>query len=502
MDRIVLNWLDRAVQQYKDKTAYMDTERSLTFEEADRISRIVGAFLQGQGAVPGSPVVVMGARSVYTPACFLGVVRAGCFYAPADAEMPAGRLRRILEVIDAPYMIVSRMFLEKAQELGFAGKMFVLEEILEQGDPESYDPGPAERMTDNAPLYVIFTSGSTGKPKGVITSHYSLMCYIDAVQSVLGLDETDVLGNQAPLDYIAAVRDIYLPLYTGASSVIIPKNEFAMPDRLFRTINEKGVTTLCWSTAGLEIAARLGAFACEVPQKLRRVIFSGAVISNKALRTWQDHLPETRFINQYGPTEATASCTWYEVKEKAEEDTRLPIGRPYPHYKIILLDEQGKEPAPGQPGEICVGGPVLALGYYKDPERSAASFVQNPLNTAYRDLIYRTGDLGKYREDGLLEFLGRMDRQIKHLGHRIELDEIEIAALQVKDVEECCALYDAEKSLLYLFYSGQATAKEIALQFRAQMPAFMVPRKIKKLDALPKLPNGKTDMRSLREMFS
>jgi acyl-coenzyme A synthetase/AMP-(fatty) acid ligase len=238
-----------------------------------------------------------------------------------------------------------------------------------------------------------------------------------------------------------------------------------------------------------------------VPKHLRRVIFSGAVISNKCLRIWQDHLPGVRFINQYGPTEATASCTWYEVREKVEEDTRIPIGRPYPHYRILLLDEKNQPAAAGQTGEICVGGPILALGYYKDPERTGASFIQNPCNNSYRDLIYRTGDLGRLREDGLLEFVGRMDRQIKHLGHRIELDEIEIEANKVSGVEECCALYDAEKSLLYLFYSGAATAREIALQFRAEMPAFMAPRKIKKLEELPKLPNGKIDMKNLRGMF-
>ena len=498
----VLNWLDRAAVEYPDRTAYADAEGSLTFRDVDRISRMVGGFLQNNGVLPGKPVVVMGARSACTPACFLGVVRAGCFYAPADAELPAGRLNQILDVIDAEYLIASRPYLEKVQALEFRGRVFVLEDILEGGDPQTYNAEASGGLFENSPLYVIFTSGSTGRPKGVITSHYSLMCYIDAVQTTLGLDERDVLGNQAPLDYIAAVRDIYLPLYTGASSYIIPKNEFAMPDRLFDTLNSQKVTTLCWSTAGLEIAARLGAFKTRVPEHLRRVIFSGSVISNKYLRIWQDHLPEVRFINQYGPTEATASCTFCEVTEKVEEDTRIPIGKPYPHYTILLLNEKGKEPAPGEAGEICVGGPVLALGYYRDPERTKASFIQNPLNDCYREIIYRTGDIGRYREDGLLEFLGRMDRQIKHLGHRIELDEIEVEAEKIDGVDACCAMYDKEKSLLYLFYCGLASNKEIAIRFRADLPAFMVPRKIVKLDAMPVLPNGKTDMKALRELFS
>ena len=504
METSLLGYLDRAAARWGSRTAYVCQSEELAFARLNDLSKSAGAFLQKRGVKPGQPIAVIGERSVFTPACFLGVVRAGCFYAPMDAQMPAARLKSILEVICAKHMIVSRSFLDKASSLGFEGKIFVMEDVLAECVPEVYDPGPAMERPETSPLYVIFTSGSTGRPKGVITSHYSLMCYIDAVESILQLGEDDVLGNQAPLDYIAAVRDIYLPIVTGAKTVIIPKDEFAMPDRLFRTLNESGVTTLCWSTAGLEIAARLGSFDCEVPEHLSRVIFSGAVISNKYLRIWQEHLPGVRFINQYGPTEATASCTYYELTDVVEEDTHIPIGRPYPHYSITLLDEKGRvitKDTPGEIGEICVGGPALALGYYGDEERTKASFIQNPLNHCYRELLYRTGDLGRYREDGLLDFCGRMDRQIKHLGHRIELDEIEVSARQVEGVNDCCSLYDQNNSLLFLFYEGTASAKEIALYFRANMPAFMVPRKIKKMESLPRLANGKTDMRALRDSF-
>ncbi|MCR4672338.1 MAG: amino acid adenylation domain-containing protein [Lachnospiraceae bacterium] len=502
METTILDFLDRAAALWGGRVVYADNKNTMTFAQLDGFSRSAGAYLQKRGVRPGQPVLVMGERGINTPACYMGVLRAGCFYAPVDASMPAGRLSSILEVIGAKYMIASGEFLEKVSALGFDGEIFAAEDVLSECGPEDYDPRSAAGLPETVPLYVIFTSGSTGKPKGVITSHHSLMCYIDAVQSVLGLGEDDILGNQAPLDYIAAVRDIYLPLFTGAKTVIIPKEEFAMPDRLFGILNESRVTTLCWSTAGLEIAAKLGSFDYEKPSYLRRVIFSGSVISNKYLRIWQENLPGVRFINQYGPTEATASCTYYELTGMVEEDTHIPIGRAYPHYSITLLDKEGRiitADDPGETGEICVGGPALALGYYGDEDRTKASFIQNPQNHCYRELIYRTGDLGRYREDGLLEFCGRMDRQIKHLGHRIELDEIEIAARQVGGVNDCCALYDDKNSLLYLFYEGPASSREIALYFRGSLPAFMVPRRIKQLDSLPRLANGKTDMRSLRE---
>ena len=189
------------------------------------------------------------------------------------------------------------------------------------------------------------------------------------------------------------------------------------------------------------------------------------------------------------------------VSEKVDEDTVLPIGKPYENYGILLLDENNQAVAPGEQGEICVRGPVLALGYYGDAQRTAETFIQNPLNPNYRELIYRTGDLGRFGEDGNLYFHGRKDRQIKHMGHRIELGEIETAACKIDGVSECCALYYKEKELLYLFYTGEATSKEIVLHFRSTLPAFMVPRKLIKLETLPRLPNGKLDMQTMKSMF-
>ena len=500
MNQTVLNWLDEAARKYPQKVAFTDSQRKLTFGEFDAISKAVGTALAGATA-PGAPVVVMSGRHVLTPAVFLGVVRAGCFYAPMDATMPAARLNQILRVIGAKVMLVDREFLAAAEKLDYAGKLLVIDQILDTPVQEDLLEKAAGTLLPTSPLYVIFTSGSTGVPKGVITSHASLMHYIHAVCKVLDMNETDILGNQSPFDYIAAVRDIYIPLKTGASTVVIPKNEFSMPTKLFETLNMHRVSTLCWSVAGIELPAKLGGFAESKPEYLKKVCFSGSVMPCKYLKIWQENLPDVLYVNQYGPTEATASCTYYVVEEKVDDDTVLPIGKPYENYGIMLLDEDGREAAPGQLGEICVKGPILALGYYGDPVRTAESFIQNPLNPNYRELIYKTGDLGCWRADGNLEFHGRKDRQIKHMGHRIELGEIEDTAGRIPGVGECCALYHKEKELLYLFYTGDVQSKEIVLYFRSVLPAFMVPRKLVKLDELPRLPNGKPDMQTMKTYF-
>lgn len=500
MQTSVLDWFDNTAERYAGKMVFADENRKITFSEFNNYTKSIGTYIAR--LVSGNlPVVVMSGRHVLTPAAFLGVVRAGCFYAPMDATMPLSRLNSILGVIKSDFMLVDKEHLETAKKLDFSGKIIIIDDIISTIPDENLLSKARAGLTEISPLYVIFTSGSTGVPKGVITSHHSLMCYIDAVCKVLDINESDVLGNQSPLDYIAAVRDIYLPLKTGASTVIIPKNEFSMPTELFETLNENRVTALCWSVAGIELPAKLGAFDCVKPEYLKKVCFSGSVMPCKYLKIWQENLPNVLYVNQYGPTEATASCTYYVVDEKVDDDTVLPIGTPYENYSIILLNEDGTETAEGEIGEICVKGPILALGYYGDLQRTNESFIQNPLNKNYRELIYKTGDLGSYREDGLLMFHGRKDRQIKHMGHRIELGEIEETAKQIDGLGECCALYNKEKEHLYLFYTGDVQSKEIVLHFRKVLPAFMVPRKLVALEELPKLPNGKLDMQSMKAMF-
>ena len=500
MDLCVLDWLDASAARLPNKTVFSDGESRFTFADVQRISDSVATALCKKAA-PGSPIVVMSARRALTPAAFLGVVKAGCFYAPIDATMPVTRLDQILSVIRAGVMLVDRAFADLAAKLNFTGEIIVLEDVLDTPANAAALACARKRLISLSPLYVIFTSGSTGVPKGVITSHESLMRYIDAVSTVLSISEDDVLGNQSPLDYIAAIRDIYLPLYKGASTVIVPKSEFAMPVKLFETLTQNGVTTLCWSVAGLDLPVKLNAFAEVKPETVKKVCFSGSAISAKTLRAWQDALPEALFVNQYGPTEATASCTYYVVPDKVCEGEVLPIGVPYKNYGILLLNEDHTATAPGEIGEICVTGASVTLGYYGAADKTAESFIQNPLNPYYREILYKTGDLGRWREDGNLEFHGRKDRQIKHMGHRIELGEIEATALRIEGVSECVSLYLKEKELLYLFYTGPASAKEITLYFRQTLPAFMVPRKLISLPDFPRLPNGKTDMQALRAMM-
>lgn len=501
MEVTVLDWLEKTKEAFFDKSAFEDEEKSITFGEVYETARRIGSRLCHKVKMK-SPVIVMTGRHVYTPVCYLGVVYAGGFYVPLDGSMPAERLQKIVGVVQAPVMIVDAEYEEMAGKLGFEGEILSMEQLMAPGEIEEEALAEIRSgMASDMPLYVIFTSGSSGMPKGVITAHYSLMNYISGVSGVLGIHAADRIGNQSPLDYIAAVRDIYFPLKTGATTLIIPKKYFAVPVKLLELLNERRITTVCWSASALTIPARMGALREWKAQTLKKICFSGSVMPGSVLREWQEHLQGGLFVNQYGPTEATASCTYYVVRELAEEDSRIPIGKPYPQYRILLLNEDMTETAFGEIGEICVLGPVLALGYYGDQERTEAAFIQNPLNPNYRELLYRTGDLGRFREDGELEFHGRKDRQFKHLGHRVEPEEIEAAAATVEGIKSACALYYSKKELIYLFYEGSASEKEAAIKLREILPAFMVPRRIVTLEKMPVLPNGKTDMETLKTYF-
>ena len=556
----VLEWLEATVEKYPDKPAFSDTESSITFRQVYDIARNTGAYLIEQLGVDRTPVAVFAGRKMVTPAYFLGVVYAGRPYAPIDASLPDKRIEKILENLCPRAIVADRESLEHVESIvdelekseGFDRPQIFIAEDISRFEPvacadsnckisesagdavavceeetdgivaenekdtdggvvavcvEETDDSSLEKLTEvrrqmsmTDPLYIIYTSGSTGNPKGVMTSHLSLMTYINAYCDVMHIEGEDVLGNQSPLDYIAAIRDIYLPLKTGCSTAIIPKEYFMEPNALFDYMNEKRVSSVGWSVSAFTILTSLGAFEETGLKSLRKICFSGSVMPCRVLRKWQENLFEAHFVNQYGPTEATASCTYYSVDHTVEDNEVLPIGKAYDNYRVFLIDEHGNEPAVGEQGEICVCGPILALGYYNDPERTATAFTLNPINKAYPERMYRTGDYGRLDEDGILHFCGRMDRQIKHMGHRVELDEVEHAANGVEGVAESCVIYNKAKEVLILFYTGDCDRRSLALALRDELPGFMVPRKIKKLEQLPKLPNGKYDMKKLEEM--
>ncbi|MCL2204363.1 MAG: amino acid adenylation domain-containing protein [Defluviitaleaceae bacterium] len=490
---VVLEYLENTVKATPEKNAFVGENGGLTFAELYEKSRAVGSFLHERG-VYKKPVVVFMEKSADMVAAFLGVAYGGCYYVPLDAEMPTYRIRQIFEAV-SPSLVIRD---DASQQI--LATLEVPCDILSFADISTCrinDPALAtlrQAAIDTDPLYVVFTSGSTGTPKGVTASHRSVIDYIEQLCPVLGVDETTVFGNQSPLYLDACLKELIPTLKYGATTHFIPKSLFMFPVKLIQYINAHGINTICWVASALGLVAALGALDKATPHTLRTIAFGSEVFAIKHLNRWRKALPQARFIHLYGPTEATGMSLYYILERDFAEHETVPIGRPFPNTGVLLLDENGDEPPSGEAGEICIRGTCLCLGYFNDPARTQAAFVQNP-HAPFLDLLYKTGDLGRRGADSLYYFLSRKDHQIKHMGYRIELTEIEWVATRIPGVQLACAVFDDDASRIILYYMAEAGTEKSAVQaaLKAELPRYMQPHALFPLDSLPQTTGGKID---------
>ena len=497
----VLTYLRDAAARWPDKTAFADAEARLTYGQLWDTARRAGTAISRRlGGARREPVFVCIGRNVGSIAAFWAVAASGNFYVPIDPSLPDQRLRDIFETM-TPRLVVTTQ--EDTRPLPFTEAETVsLAELAGEAPDGALLDRVAEEVLDTDPLYCIFTSGSTGVPKGVLVSQRSVIDMAEQFTDAFRLGPENIYGNQAPFDFDVSVKDIFLAVKNGGTVEILEKPLFSMPKRLVERMEEREVNTVIWSVSAMKILSALRTFDVLVPGRLRLVMFSGEALPCKVLNDWASHLPEARFVNLYGPTEITCNCTYYEIDRTFADTEAIPIGRPFRNTGILLLD--GDEPVtePGRTGEICVTGTCLALGYYRNGERTAAAFCQNPTQTAWPERMYRTGDLGAWNDRGELLFLGRADSQVKHMGFRIELGELEIAASAVAGVTSACCLYDHGREQLCLFYQGpEKMDRELLGALKKALPRFMVPARIYYLEKLPENRTGKIDRAALRRTY-
>ena len=496
----VLSYLDETVLRCPDKLAFSDGERGLSFRELRRSCGGIGTALAQRG-IYRRPVVVFMRKSPEEVAAFFGVIAGGNFYVPIDEEMPAGRIQLILNNVQAPLILCDRETEAAARDFQCPGAEIALYEQLSQTEPEEAVLGEIRRHAiDTDPIYIVFTSGSTGVPKGVAACHRSVIDYIEQLSDALELGEQSVFGNQTPLYFDACLKELYPTLKFGATTYLIPRGLFSLPMKLVEYLNEHRINTICWVVSALTMVSAFGTFETVKPKYLRTVAFGSEVFPLKQFRLWRKALPQASFTNLYGPTEGTGMCCFYRVDRDFADGEPIPIGRPFPNREILLLQEDGTLAGEGEEGEICIRGTALTLGYYKDPERTAAAFVQNPLNTAYPELIYRTGDIGRRNERGELIFVSRRDQQIKHMGHRIELGEIEVNVNLLPGIRLCACRYDPQRKKLILHYEGELEEQELTRQLKEKLPRYMLPNRVIRLEHMPLTANGKLDRVALAAM--
>ena len=461
MQNHVLKYLNEIVKKVPDKTAYSDGTVSLTFREVYAQSRSVGSFLYKKG-IYKKPVVVFMQRAPREIAAFFGVITGGDFYVPVDEEMPAGRIQLILDNVKSPLVICDETTAEKAKAFDLKGGEIVLyDDMIGIGIEDEALERIYRSAVDTDPIYIVFTSGSTGVPKGVAACHRSVIDYIEQLSEVLAFDGNTVFGSQTPLYFDACLKELYPTLKFGATTYLIPRSCFSFPVALVEYLNRYQINTICWVVSALTMVSAFDTFQTVKPEYLRTVAFGSEVFPIKQFRRWREALPEATFTNLYGPTECTGMCCYYRVEREFADDEAIPIGRPFENREVLLLTADGRLAGEGEEGEICVRGTALTLGYYNDPVRTAEAFVQNPLNTAYPELIYRTGDIGRRNEKGELVFVSRKDFQIKHMGHRIELGEIEVNVDMLPEIRMSACIYDTKKGKIVLYFVGDISEEEL-----------------------------------------
>jgi D-alanine--poly(phosphoribitol) ligase subunit 1 len=499
----VLEYFEQgALKAWRRKTAVIDRGRGYSFEEIACYAKNCAALILERTQRLNRPIAVFLPKSAETVVADLGILYSGNCYANLDVKSPPERLKATLQNLDAELIVTTAAHAGALRRLGVIESRLLFMEaamVPHGAHDDAALLARLELLIDTDPLCIIHTSGSTGVPKGVVLSHRGTIDFMDWAFARFGFDGSEIIGSLSPFYFDIYTLELYLCLAKGATLVIIPEQSAIFPGTLLEFVSAQVVNFVFWvPTIMVNIANQELLSRWPLPQ-LRRIFFAGEVFPTKSLNYWRRHLPEALFVNLYGPIEISVDCTYFVVDRDLADDEKLPIGHPCRNSDILILNDQDRPALEDELGELCVRGSSLALGYWNNPERTARAFVQNPLNPHYPELIYRTGDIVYRNRRGEIMIVGRKDFQIKHLGYRIDLGEVEHAALQVGGIGNACVTYDRDNKEITLFFESarELPAALIRERLAAYLPKYMLPTVFRRVDQLPRNPNGKIDRQLL-----
>jgi amino acid adenylation domain-containing protein/non-ribosomal peptide synthase protein (TIGR01720 family) len=491
----VLPLIEAWAQRVPEREALRWSGRPWTYGQLWQRSGQLATWLQARGAGPEDVVALHLRRSPSLIAAMLAVLRSGAAYLPLDPDEPDLRKRRLLEATSPVLVLTQRALLERTP---------VEPAPVACVDSSDVRPDPdatlqARRPHPDAPAYVIFTSGSTGSSKGVAVTHGGLLASTAARFGVYG-EPVERFLLLSPAAFDSSVAGIYWTLCSGGA-LVLPSDQAQRDAQQLRALaSEHEVSHLLCLPSLYRVLLAAGAASFV---DLRVAIVAGERCDTDVLALHRHHLPNTRFLNEYGPTEGTVWATVHEPAGSGDGSS-VPIGRPVPARRVYVLDQDRQLRPSGAPGEIHIGGAGLARGYLNDPAATAASFLPDPHSPVPGGRMYATGDRARRRPDGVLEFLGRADDQVKLRGYRIELGAIEASLAEHPEVSEAAVVVDdagpSPRLVAFAVAPGSVVRPTEAIaHLAARLPGWMVPATIRFIDRLPTLSNGKVDRNALRD---
>jgi len=502
MKKNLLEYFEATVKLSPAKDAVIDGDRKVSFKELNLLSKTLAfRLIAAVNAGLNKPIGVFLPKSIDSVIADLAITCSGNFYMNLDVKSPDARVKSIIDLIKPALLVTNSSNFNKLKSI--SGDITVLN-IDEVGDNDTFSEtilaNRIEHLIDTDPLCVINTSGSTGTPKGVVLNHRSFIDFIDWACETLKIGDSEIVGSLSPLVFDIYSFELCMLMAKGSTLVLIPETFAAFPVNILKLMQVNNVSFVFWVPTIMVNIANMDLLSKVPLPKLGTVWFAGEVFPTKQFKYWKKQISWAKFVNLYGPIEITLDCTYFVVERELKDDEPIPIGYPCRNTDVLILNEQNNLVGINEEGELCVRGTSLAMGYYNNPEKTAAAFVQNPLNTAYPEIIYRTGDWVFVNDRGEIVFKGRRDTLIKHLGYRIELAEIEhVIVNTLRLVDNGCVVYNFSKKEIVLFYESTADipVSDIKKCILSKLPKYMVPGSYIKVDELPRNTNGKIDRLSL-----
>ena len=489
--------IEEQVKRVPDRVAIVCQDEQITFHELNRRANKLAHYLTAAGVGAEVPVGLYMDRSPEMVVALMSVLKAGGAYLPLDPDHPASRLAGVIEEAGVELVLTRGHLSGRLAQLAVSEFCLDTDWQVISGQSE-HDPC-SETTTDQL-AYVLYTSGSTGKPKGTLVTHGGLANYLKWCVDAYGIVDGAVAPVHTPVTFDLTVTSLFLPLIAGGSLDLLP-DEYGI-EALKSALEHGEKYSFCKLTP-----AHLGMLNQQIREDragaCRMLIIGGEALTADKLEVWRTGTARTRLINEYGPTETVVGCCVYEVGEADGHSGSVPIGRPIANTQMYVLDQRLEPTAVGVNGEIFIGGDGVARGYVNQADITAERFVPNP-HAANGARVYRTGDIGRYRTDGNIEYLGRTDEQVKIRGYRVEPGEIEAALLEVEGIRQAVVIAreDEEGKKRLVAYvveeeEGRARVTRLRSELEARLPEYLIPAAFVVMESLPLTPNGKVDRKAL-----